>query len=285
MSTTNTQDLSLAERIDKLIESDSIELPPLPELALKLKEMLDRDTANAAQIAELIQSEPALATSVMRVANSTAFGGLSRVRELKQAIARLGMKQVSSIVTALLLKGHFLDSPQSKAEVLQRLWDHSIATAFCARQLAVKMDESADEAFMAGLVHDVGRLLVLKAVDLIESSGKSEISITDVVEEELMNTLHTTLGYKVLTQWRLPETICEVALHHEDEVDTSAAPLLTCVQAAEMITRKLGYHRNPDPELNLVAEPAIEATGISDVEMAELMVDLEDEFDEVQQLF
>lgn len=284
-STTDTTAMSITDRIRGLIESDAIELPPLPQVALKLKSMLDRDEADARQVSKLIETEPAMVASVMRVANSAAFGGLRPVPELPHAIARLGMKQVNSIVTALAIKGHFETESPGKKQALQALWDHSIGTAFCARQIAIKIREDADQAFLAGLLHDVGQLLVLRAVDHLEADPSFEMPITETVLAEMMRDLHPTLGHQALMQWRLPEPVCHAALNHEDDDEQARPPLLMCVQAAIAVTRKLGLHRDPDPELNLLADPTVESLGVSDIELAELMIDLEDEILEVRSLF
>lgn len=280
-----TAQLSIADTIKQLIETDTVQLPPLPRVAMKLKAMLDSDEADARKVSQLIETEPAMAASVMRVANSTAFGGLRAVTELPQAIARLGMKQVSSIVTALALKGHFVDESKEKRARLQALWDHSIGSAFSARQIATKIQEDPDQAFLAGLLHDVGQLLVLKAVDHLEADPAFETPITDTVRDELMDGMHPELGHDALTNWKLPEPVCLAARHHEDPEEKSSDALLLCVQAAILVTKKMGLHADPVPEINLLAEPVIEAIGISDVELAELMIDLEDELEEVRKLF
>jgi hypothetical protein len=76
-----------------------------------------------------------------------------------------------------------------------------------------------------------------------------------------------------------------VALHHDGPFDPKEDPLLICVQAAHLVTKKLGFHIQPDPELQLLQEPAIEALNLRDVELAALMVDLEDELQEARGLF
>lgn len=277
--------VSLADQVTELVHSGAVQLPPLPELTVKLQQLLaDEDRADAQRVAALIQAEPAMTAELLRIANSAAFGGLSEIKGLQGAIARLGLSQVGSIVTALQVKGHFADKASSKNQLLSTIWDHSVTTAFGARILAQRVAADAEEAFLAGLLHDCGELLVLKAVDLLEK-GKLKEPLSDVVLRELMRSLHTTLGHHVLQGWNVPAPIPFAALHHEDSPEKSEDLLLICVQTAILITQKIGFHLDPDPEIDLLQEPTVEHLGLKDVELATLMCDMEDELEEVHKLF
>jgi HD-like signal output (HDOD) protein len=250
-----------------------------------LHELLeDESLCDAKQVADLVHNEPAVAAALLRCANSAAFGGLRAITDLGQAVARLGLKRVSTLVTAVQVRGNFSSESAEKNELLNRLWDHAVACALVARRLASRGGRDVEEAFLAGLLHDCGKLLVLKSVDHLESTDDSLI-ITRPVIDELMTVMHTELGHGLLTAWNLPEPICNVALHHEDAEQGEKAPLITAVQAANAISKKLGFHLEPNPDLNLLEEPALERLEIADIELATLMVDLEDEIHAVRELF
>jgi HD-like signal output (HDOD) protein len=278
-------DRPLAELVTEAINADKVQLPPLPELALRLQEMLSRaEDIDTREVAGLVHSDPALAASILRIANSAAFGGLRQVTDLNQAIARLGLKQVGSMLTAVLLRQHFSDGGAgAKRGILNVLWDHSIAVAFCAKRLAARGDVDPESAFLAGLLHDTGRLLVLAAADHLEREG-SVPALTRPLLIELMEPLHCKLGHQTLNAWNLPEPICRVALQHE-EAAVPGDELLLCVQVADLMAQKLGFHLDPLPELVLMNEPAVEILGLKDLELATLMVDLEDELQEIRRLF
>ena len=283
--TTETTSLPLAERIELAIGEDKIQLPPLPELALRVKKMLeDDDRADASKVADVIRNDPAVTAALLRFANSAAFGGLRPISDLNQAIARLGLKQVEMLVTAMEVKGLFHAKCEEKKKLLQTIWDHSVACAMASKRLADRGDLDVEEAFLAGLLHDCGKLMVLKGIDHIEDEDKS-LSITLPVMLELMETLHARLGHAVLESWRLPESICKAAQLHNDEVNGRTDPIVTIVQAANVISRKLGFHLEPDTDLELLGEPSLEELGLRDIELATLMVDLEDEMNAVRQMF
>lgn len=283
--TTVETPVAIADRVRTAIEQDRVALPPLPELAIKLRELLqDEDRADAKAVAELVRNEPAVTTALLRFANSAAFGGLKQIGDLHQAIARLGLNRVGSLVTTLQMKGNFQAPDAVKREILGRLWDHAVAAAITARILAKRIDYDVEEAFLGGLLHDAGKLLVLKSVDVLQSEDPS-LEVTRPVLDELMALLHAELGNHTLKSWNLPETLCTAALAHEEPVRDDQPALVTLVQAGDVIARKLGFHPNPDPELNLLDEPCLELLGIGDIEMAALMVDVEDEFAAVRDLF
>jgi HD-like signal output (HDOD) protein len=270
--------------IQKAVERNGISLPPLPELVTRLTQILeDEARASSKQIAQLVRNEPAVAATVLRMANSVVFGGLHPISDLSQAIARLGFKQVTSVVTAISHRGHFKSEDPVKKTLLQTLWSHAVATALAAKRLAGPTGGDPEEAFVAGLLHDAGKLLVLKGVDHLENQ-KEPVQVTPVVLDELMDVLHAELGHKTLVAWRLPEPICNVALHHHDDDLEACDPLTIRVQAADAVARKIGEHPKPEPDLDLLDQPAVEHLNLSDIELASLIVDLEDEIAEVKRL-
>ena len=274
----------LVGKIRRAVERGEIHLPPLPQVVSQIEGLLaDGSQASTKRIAELIRSEPAMAATVLRMANSAAFGGLHRISDLSHAVARLGFRQVSSVVTALAHSGHFRSKDPGMEPMLKTLWGHAVSTALGAKRLAESMSADPEESFIAGLLHDTGKLLVLKAVDCIESEKKPS-NVTPAVLDELMDTLHTELGHQTLVSWHLPEPICQVALrHHEEELDFEEM-LTIRVQVADGITRKIGEHPKPEPDLDLLELRSVELLNLSDLELASLIVDLEDEVAEVKRL-
>ncbi|MFQ5718659.1 MAG: HDOD domain-containing protein [Acidobacteriota bacterium] len=283
MVSPDTGSTPIIERIHDAVISGEVSIPPLPEITTRLMTLLgDDSTASATQVAEMVHNDPAVAATLLRMANSAAFGGLRPISNLSHAIARLGLGQVTSVVTALMHQGHFETNDPAKKALLSALWDHALATAVGTKALSIVASSDPEEGFLAGLLHDVGKLLILKGVDWLED--RCGTTVTPVVLAEMMETLHTELGFHTLTGWHLPEPICRAARdHHNDDV-ISDDLIEVRVQAADAIARKLGAHPTPEPDLHLLQIPAIERMGLGDVELAALMVDLEDEIAEVTQI-
>jgi HD-like signal output (HDOD) protein len=275
----------VAEQIRALVKKGVLSLPPLPELATRLLQLLrDEDRADLSTAGELIENEPVMAASVLRMANSASFGGLRRLSDLGEAIGRLGLRQVSSLVTAVAHRGNFECTDAERMKTLRTLWDHAVATALVSKSLAAQGGGDMAESFLAGLLHDTGKLLVLKGADHLETHAGSP-PLSPATVDELMDLLHCELGFQTLTQWKLPEPICRVAQHHHDPEPAAGDLLLARVQVGSAVARKLGAHLHPDPELNLLELPAVERLSLSDLEVASLMVDVEEEYARVRQLF
>ena len=272
---------SIAELTRTIVES-KLELPPLPELALRVRTMLSDENVDTKQVALLIGTDPAITSTLLRRANSVTFGGLSEITQITHAVARLGLKQVESLVTTMALKKTFEVADPDKQECLRALWDHSLIVGIGAKLIAHRGGRDPESIFLAGLLHDIGRLVVLKGIDDLQKSRK--IEVTHVVLEELMEVMHCELGHQALVAWNLPEELSRVAMHHEDTPEDADDFPLLAVQAADSISCKLGFHPTPDPDLVLLEEPAIELLNLGDIELAMLMVDLEDEFDSLRAL-
>jgi HD-like signal output (HDOD) protein len=274
----------LTDSVRRIVDGGKIALPPLPNLVNRLMELLkDQDRASSRKVANLVGTDPAVAATLLRWANSAAFGGLNPVSDLSLAIARIGFRQVTSAVTALAHSGHFRSDDPVKSRLLESLWGHAVTTAMASKHIAGLTGGEPEQSFVAGLLHDTGKLLVLRAVDHLET--RDGVDITPPVLDELMDVLHTELGHRTLASWRVPEPICHAALHHHDEEVDPDHPLAVRVQAADAVACKMGFHLKPDPEMDLVSLPAIEYLNLSDIEMASMMVDLEDQIAEVRNLF
>ena len=275
---------TLVETIRSAASKGELVLPPLPALASRLTNLLkDEEKCDAHAVADLLKNDPATFATVLRVANSASFRGLKPITDLGQAIARLGLRQVGSIVTAISHKGQFQSGHPDRAKLLEALWDHSVAVALGAKRLAVLGRADGEQAFLAGLLHDTGRLVVIKWIDEAERRSPT-MHFTADLTDELMETLHAELGHRTLIAWKIPEPICGVALNHHLEHVPADDLLLLRVQAADAFARKLGSHMKPAPELDLLEIPAVESLRISELDLAALMVDLEDEIAHVRSL-
>lgn len=278
-----TTEQSLASRIAELVESDTIQLPPLPAVVIKARELLSSENSNAKALGTLLAEDAAIVAALMRVANSASFGGLGRIDTLNNAIQRIGQRQVGAIILGLGLKNAFRHGQPAKARILEVLWNHSVTSAFAARAIAGRTGLDPERAFLAGLLHDCGKVLVLSALDAIEESGSVQ-PVTDGAMRELMNALHCELGHRVLKSWNLPDDVAQVALLHHEKA-RAGQELILAVQAANLITRRLGFHLEPDPTLTVVDDPIIEELGLTDIQVATLMVDMEMHLEEMRQLF
>ena len=163
-------------------------------------------------------------------------------------------------------------------ENMQALWSHAFSCAVGAKWLARKAGypHLSSQAFMGGLLHDIGSLALLKVMDDITRSGESRITLTKPLIDEILITMHEEVGYNLMRSWSLPETYANIAIqHHKAEFDTGNI-LLVVVRLANEACRKVGKDIRPHPEISLVSCPEVQALGIKEITLAELEIVVED---------
>lgn len=267
--------LSLADTITGYVNRGEVNLPAVPGVTLRLQELLrDEDRADAHKVAAIIATEPAIAASALRLANSVAYGGLKRVLELDEAVGRIGMRQVASLATTIAMRGTFDSKNPERAARLERLWRDALAAAVTTRRLALGQVD-AEEAYLAGLLHDIGKPLILKLLDQCEKNLLEPL--TPGAVEELMEALHVDLGHKLLVQWRIPEPVAEVTLRHHEPKPAVSEILLARVQAGDVIAAYLSSSDAERLQHPVFEAPSIERLNLTEMELAELLVDIEDQ--------
>lgn len=218
-----------------------IELPVFNPVALELLQMLNDPSINIDAVVSTINEDQALSARVLKMANSAAFSGLTRTETIKAAALRLGTRQITNLAMAASQAAlHVSDNPVVN-DIMQDLWLHSHACALGCRSLAIMTGHKslADQAYMAGLLHDIGKLYILKAMEQISQNNESGI----VLERELIlgvfSEMHVELGCRLMDHWNIPPLYrAIVADHHSEQVD-SEDTLLAIVRLVNFNSRKL----------------------------------------------
>lgn len=222
-------------------------LPPFPRVALRvLKALSDEDTPIKA-IEDLIASDVVFASSALHCANSALFGLSARVLTVRHAIVVLGRDRLRSLILTTALQS-FAKAPLRSKE-FRAWWRHSLATALLSEALAYASHLNCPEAYMAGLLHDVGRLALIlqlsrenwrlfeRTVEGQSSTGKSILEI----EREIFSVDHCQLGERLLVEWGMPQELIHPARHHHDPAAAASSnPALYTAVSCE-ISSQLGF--------------------------------------------
>lgn len=278
---------SLIDLIQTQLNGDLHELPVFHEVAIKLQQVLARKGFQIGEIVKLISEDPALASQVLKVANSLYFAGLSKVATIKDAIVRVGAQEIANLaMLASQAKVYHSDNTLIDS-YMQRLWGHAISCATGAKWLALKLFQPslAQEAFMGGLLHDIGKLAIISILDNILRSGKQRVDFSELLINEILDTMHEEAGYRLMQSWNLPETYCHIAInHHKDEFDGSNM-LLDIVRLSDLACRKVGKVVTPDPTINIMASKEAHYLGIKELTAAELEIVIEDALLEQNEIY
>lgn len=266
---------SLTQEAEAAIAAGTVELPVLPEVALQVREVVARD-GPLGDVVAVVEREPAFAASVLRYANSVAFAGLRPVTDLKQAVSRLGMGAVEQTVLAVASRCVFRDGHGEHVERYRTLWEHSLVTALAARRLAARA-VPPEQAFLAGLLHDVGKAVLLRCLSSLRAR-RPGLQLSAEALQEFLTTLHCRIGDAFLESWNVPAEIrYAVARHHEADLDPGRDGLVAVVGCADRIAAKLGVSLIPDPTASVLDHPGARLLRLDDVKVAALLVDVEDD--------
>jgi putative nucleotidyltransferase with HDIG domain len=193
---------------------EHLELPVLPEAAARIIVLCEDPDSTARDIQAVLERDPALASHVLRIANSALFAPVEPIVSLNQAVGRLGMTTIRNLSLAVALQGRLFPSKQVE-QATRVIWSHSALTAVYARDVARRMRCSGEAAFLWGLMHDVGRPLVLQAAlerpDLLHAEpGDAQLL------EAAMDAFHGRVGARLVRAWGLPYPIAAVVGCHHD---------------------------------------------------------------------
>jgi HD-like signal output (HDOD) protein/signal transduction histidine kinase len=199
---------------------ESLHLPAMPQILLRFLDEAGSDQASMDTLAELVMRDPALSARVLTVANSAAFRRGGELRSIKQSLIALGTRMVRTIASCLVVQNVFSGLPGAKAQDLAGFWRHSLFVAELARATAQERsmgDAECEEAYLAGLLHDVGQLVLLgglgKAYGTLLSRSQSEEDLVDN-ERPALATDHSAVGAWLVDQWQLPSLMADAILFH-----------------------------------------------------------------------
>lgn len=194
------------------------DVPTLPTIVTQVFEVMRRPTSSASDVEKVIANDQAISAKILRVANSAFYGFPRRIATVAHAIAILGFNNVQSMILGIAA----FDVFRAKKLNLYDFWKHSIATGTAARLIAQKAQCPADEAFTAGILHDVGKLIfVLQAENtyqnLLELQQREESPLSSLeAEQSLLHFTHPEAGAVVSERWALPRRHVEAIAHHHD---------------------------------------------------------------------
>ncbi len=214
------QQEAIAAEVFAALESGTLVLPTLPDMAIKIRKAIDDPNISAEALIRLLSTDPAISAHIIKTANSAAFSGGHPVNELRAAISRLGYSMLRNMVMAITMNKLFkAESPIINQE-LKNLWDHSREVAANSYVLASRHQHlKPEQAMLAGLVHDLG------ALPLCIYADHHHPRLDQETLEGLIRKFHTETGVKLLESWHFPHELVEVAALHENLQHTTVSGL------------------------------------------------------------
>lgn len=222
------------------LENQDVELPPIPRVPEAVLRCLTSDDCDFHEVADLISEDPSTATRVLRMANA-AIWGVKATTSIPDAVVRLGTRPLQSLMMSESLMVASRPSRKANRLIANRFWNRSLATACIMRSLAPLARIDPEEAFVMGLLQDVGDVVVLRAVDRYAAFSHTPIE-TDAFEF-LCYRFHESLGAMVADEWSLtPKLKSLLSGHHAWPVaDSPNRVERLMLMLSNMINQMLGY--------------------------------------------
>jgi HD-like signal output (HDOD) protein len=244
------------------------DLPPMPQVASHAIQLLEKPEVAADELTTLIARDAALATRILKIANSAMFCRQREVVTLHQAIMVIGLKALKGIIAAATLA----DDRRDLSPLKLLIWEHAICTALCTTQLAKKLRKKfVDEVFLLGLLHNLGQVILLSNDDTAALYNRVMDEIDDlpvtyvVAEEEILGFSHPLIGALVAKKWNFSADTCQTILHYRDPIDTKPEleqdQKTALVQLADLLVHELG-----------IGSPANYPRGREEIERLALLV-------------
>lgn len=205
MQFTSVQDF--LDHVQAELDANRLVLPTLPDIALKVKNAVNNGDISAKELAEMIVTDAALSTQIIRIANSPMYRGVSEINNIQMAVSRLGNNTIRTLVTSLVMKQMFCPSSKLLESLFRKTWEQSINVSAISRALCAFVPHlNSDEAMLAGLIHQIGKLPILMLVENIPEFRDSPTRMGKLLEKA-----HPAVGKLIMDAWDFPENLKRVA--------------------------------------------------------------------------
>ncbi|MBC3764834.1 HDOD domain-containing protein [Neptunicella marina] len=255
MSTENALLTILVEKIN----NDTLVLPTLPAIALKVRKAADDPTVNLNKMGEVIGQDPALSARIMKIANSAYLGRTVKVENLHQAVTRIGLRQIKNIATALAMEQLFVSKNPIVGEYLSKLWDRTVdvtANAMAVFQIYTKQADknknlNMDTLTLSALVHNIGVLPILS-----EAERHQDVFANPTFLNVAIQKLAGRLGSTILDSWGFNKEMAEITENWRSlKFQTEKVSYLDFVRVGAVLSGAISSHK--DDVLNITQQKAI----------------------------
>lgn len=257
----------IINKIMKRFKRGDIDLPVLPKVVHDIQKIMSSSSTTVSQLASVIERDAVISVKLVSVANSPMYRGAEKILTVRQAVPRLGVKETQNIVTTIGNKSLYDVKDHYFKTTMEKLWLHSLASAYIARSIALKsMFGDDDKFFFMGLIHDIGKVLLIKVfADIITRDHTFDNNeVMDGIQEA-----HTGFGGVILRKWGFAEGVARIALLHEGpkfrhDIDEE----ILVVNVASSIADNIGYGLNNGMEIDI--------SGLDSIKLLSMETDLID---------
>ncbi|MFC1592197.1 HDOD domain-containing protein [Thermodesulfobacteriota bacterium] len=279
---------NLTRVVDKIDD-----LSTLPQVLRKILDITADPNAGAADLQDILKSDPALTGKLLKVANSSYYGLREKVTNVKNAVVFLGFKTVKNMAVAASVCDMFKSDEKISGYSRVELWKHSVAVAVCAKSIAQRAGlKIGEELFTAGIMHDIGIIIADQYLHehlcaVLESPERQETPFCEL-EKKLLGFDHAALGEKVAQQWKIPEDISRIiGFHHRPHMCPESHRIhSTIVYLSDVLcnAKQIGFIVNAQVDKERLGA-ALEDIKFQKQDISIILEELPRELDKAKELF
>ncbi|MEM7306798.1 MAG: HDOD domain-containing protein [Planctomycetota bacterium] len=265
------EEKALLEEIDRRIGEGKLELPQLPSTSVAIMNLTNDPRAEIADISRMISGDPVLSGQLVRTANSALYGGQEPVRSIHDGVMRIGMRAVRTLILSASVKGTILTG-RGVASYGKSVWRQALSVARIAWSIGPKVGMDKDNAFLLGLLHDIGKLPLLAMLD--EESRRGRM-VSRALIGKVFHRFHERVGSELAKSWQLGDELASVTgCHHkfdENEDFPKSAALVSLAHKLDLyqsLRDEDGFYALMEsPEMEILEVPAVGRRDILDLAM------------------
>lgn len=265
--------------------SGVVRLVSLPEVCIRVNEMLEDPRVNAADIGRVIAQDTGLTARLLKIVNSAFYGFPSRIETVSRAVTVIGLRELRGLVLAASAVEAFSKIPNDILNMV-KFWRHSVYCGVVAQLLAERCHVlHSERLFVAGLLHDIGKLILSHRLpeDMRELIGRLKVDARPdyEIEREIFGFDHADVGGELLKVWQMPKTLTEAVLHHHHPEQSDEAIMDVClVHIANGMTMLAEQGLEMEGDIEPIHEFAWQTTKLSPDVMDEIFVEAGNLFSE-----
>ena len=276
--------MAISKELQQIIDS-TCDLPPMPLVANKIVSLTSDPNTDAKTLERAIMADQALTANILKIANSSFYGCLRSINSLASAIVLIGFKGIKALVVAASLKSFY-----RRVDLTEKmLWEHSIGAAITAHLLSKKLHCNSDEAFIGGLIHDIGKNILNNQkneifAEIMQTSYNNGVPFVEV-EKELLGFTHAELGGLIIRKWNLSKSLEEAVTHHHnlENIDSLDIDILKFASLLDLTNKACAYlgigYRQPMEAINFKELKSVQILGAAELDFTKVIEEIKAEYE------
>ncbi len=216
----------LQSELKTSLNSGNFSVPILPKVANEILQMSQDPDSDMGELSRLVHQDQSIAGSVLRIANSAAFAPSERIVSLQQAVSWLGLQLLTEIALSVAVQANVFNSVRYKGEIAN-MWKHALGSAVFGKEIARSMRRNVEGQYLCGLLHSIGKPVVLKAVESLEDSMGIELTLEQAIQT--VELYHVRVGGFVTAEWNLPASVQIANQFYSDYEDAPEFKIETAI--------------------------------------------------------